>query len=163
MYERRLQKQLAQDMCARAGRQHRFLISTSACCQPWPRLCADDPTCWDNAHAQLLAGSRASATLRGYRLAVERLAVWRDRLFELHARQGGSMPPDCDLQWALSSRALLWARSTVWSRAFNACIDGAKTVVLVPVRLQSAAVKQSLKFDHRVSDADCHVAGSRHA
>ena len=108
--------------------------------------CADDPTWWGDTHSQLLAGSRAAAVLRGYRLAIQQLVAWRDRLFELHAQLGGSVPPDCDFRWALSQPALLWARSTVWSRGLNAFINGSKTVVLAPVCLHNAA------GNHRVRD-----------
>ena len=94
---------------------------------------ADDPTWWDEHDAALLEGSCAAPVLRGYRLALRKLTEWRDRLFALHAQLGGSVPAGCDPQWALSAEALRWCRSTVWSRAFNATLDGSKAVVLVPV------------------------------
>ncbi len=96
-------------------------------------LRADDPTWWDEHDAELLNGSCAAPVLRGYRLALKKLTLWRDRLFELHAQLGHSVPAGGGAQWVLSAAALLWARSTVWSRAFNATLDGSKTVVLVPV------------------------------
>ena len=101
--------------------------------------CADDPTWWDEHDAGLLDGSCAAPVLRGYRLALEKLAIWRERLFKLHVQLGGSVPAGRDAQWVLSAVALRWARSTVWSRAFNATLDGSKTVVLVPVSTAWAA------------------------
>ena len=96
-------------------------------------LHADDPTWWGEHDAELLDGSCAAPVLRGYRLALNKLALWRDRLFELHTHLGGSLPAGHDADWVLSAPALRWGRSTVWSRAFNATLEGSKTVVLVPV------------------------------
>ena len=96
-------------------------------------LRADDPTWWDEHDAESLEGSCAAPVLRGYRLALKKLANWRDRLFELHTQLGGSVPARDDTQQVLSAAAVRWGRSTVWSRAFNATLGGRKTVVLVPV------------------------------
>lgn len=104
-------------------------------------LHADDPTWWDEHDAELLEGSCAAPVLRGYRLTLEKLAIWRDRLFELHAQLSGSVSAGDDAQWAQSGAALRWSRSTVWSRAFNATLGGCRTVVLVPVSVRSFACR----------------------
>ena len=62
---------------------------------------------------------------RGYQIGLSKLLKWRDRLLALHEELGGEAPPKAAMQWALSRDAVLWARSTVWSRAFNIWRSGA--------------------------------------
>lgn len=56
---------------------------------------------------------------RGYQIGLAKLLKWRDRLLALHAELGGPPVGEAALQWARGRDAVLWARSTVWSRAFN--------------------------------------------
>ena len=94
-------------------------------CNPLSLRLADDPSCWSGADAALLEGTRAAMSTRGYQIGLSKLLRWRDRLMALQLEMGGAAPSQAAMQWALSREAVLWARSTVWSRAFNIWRSGA--------------------------------------
>ena len=81
---------------------------------------AGDPLWWGEEDLKLLKGTRLGAAAEHHARQTEQLGRWRQQLCSLQAELGG---PDM-LQtgcggWALSHEALRWAKSTVWSRAFN--------------------------------------------
>ncbi|KAK9827954.1 hypothetical protein WJX81_000191 [Elliptochloris bilobata] len=97
----------------------------------------DDPTWWPEDDLALVEGTRLGAAAAHHRGALAQLAAWRDRL--LHLRRelgGGELPPGDAWAWAAGADAVRWARSAVWSRAFNLrCVGGAgrSGIALVPI------------------------------
>lgn len=78
----------------------------------------DDPTWWSAEHRALLAGSRAGAAAAAADAALARLGRLRDRLVAAAGGDGGPLVT-ARHGWGASEAGVRWARSTVWSRAFN--------------------------------------------
>ena len=112
----------------------------------------DDPLWWDAGARLLLRGSRAGAAADAAERALGRLSRLRARLVEARARElereeaageGSGRESASEHRRvrnplsALSGSEALgdarWARSTVWSRAFNLPPSGSKRVTLLPV------------------------------
>ena len=120
----------------------------------------DDPLWWDGAGGgsggarRLLKGSRAGAAADAAERALQRLSRLRAKLVEARARELESESRESERESesesreserrrrknplsALSGAAALedarWARSTVWSRAFNLPPAGSRRVTLLPV------------------------------
>ena len=81
---------------------------------------AGDPLWWADEDTKLLRGTRLGAAAEHHAGQTEQLGRWRQQLCSLQAGLGGSdtMETGCG-GWAMSHEALRWAKSTVWSRAFN--------------------------------------------
>ncbi|CAL5225504.1 g8333 [Coccomyxa viridis] len=79
-----------------------------------------DPLWWGQEALSLLEGTRLEAGVEHYSNEVKQLGLWRQQLCELQAELGGpSTLQDGAAGWAMTDEALIWAKSTVWSRAFN--------------------------------------------
>ena len=81
---------------------------------------AGDPLWWAGEDIRLLKGTRLGAAAEHHARQTEQLGLWRQQLCSLHGRLGGpdTLQTGCG-GWAMSHEALRWAKSTVWSRAFN--------------------------------------------
>ena len=82
----------------------------------------DDPTWWSEADVALLAGSRLGASAAAARAAVGRLARVAARVAAAATEAGvpdGGPLATFNGGWCVSEEGARWARSTVWSRAFN--------------------------------------------
>ena len=83
-------------------------------------LHAGDPLWWAEEDIRLLRGTRLGAAAEHHARQTEQLGRWRQQLCSLQAGLGGhdTLQAGCG-GWAMSHEALRWAKSTVWSRAFN--------------------------------------------
>jgi hypothetical protein len=95
-------------------------------------LHADDPAWWSPHDLRLLRGTRLAQAVNHYGQGLQQLHRWLLRLGELHggsssssnrgrsdssgAGGGGKSVLD---GWGMTLDAMRWARSAVWSRAFN--------------------------------------------
>jgi len=106
----------------------------------------DDPLWWRGEARTLLEGSRAGAAAAVAGRSLERLVRLRARLVEARAREieeaqaagggeeeGGERNPLAALSGAAAMEDARWARSTVWSRAFNLPPVGSRRATLLPV------------------------------
>jgi hypothetical protein len=85
-------------------------------------LHADDPFWWSEAELQLLQGTRLHKAVAHYTSGLQQLHEWMLRLEHLHQQhqqQGGGTLSSANGGWGLTYAAVKWARSAVWSRAFN--------------------------------------------
>lgn len=105
---------------------------------------ADDPSCWSKEDAALLGSSRAAMSTRGYQIGLDKLINWRDRLLALHADLGAPAAGEAALRWARSRDAVLWARSTVWSRAFNIWRSGKASPHYIVLRFADSSTRNNL-------------------
>ncbi|DBA67229.1 TPA: hypothetical protein ACH3X2_001539 [Trebouxia sp. C0005] len=83
----------------------------------------DDPLWWGEKEVALLWGTRLEIAVKQHRKIAAKLTCWRDQLVQLQRsadnKEGAKVLQEADGGWALSDKAILWAKSTVWSRAFN--------------------------------------------
>lgn len=112
----------------------------------------DDPLWWRAAARRLLEGSRAGAAADAAERALERLARLREKLVEARARElleslesresldsesesllRREKNPLAALSGSAAAEDARWARSSVWSRAFNLPPAGSRRVTLLPV------------------------------
>ena len=83
-------------------------------------LRAGDPLWWAEEDIRLLKGTRLGAAAEHHARQTEQLGRWRQQLCSLQAGLGvpDTLQTGCG-GWDMSHEALRWAKSTVWSRAFN--------------------------------------------
>ncbi|KAK9823277.1 hypothetical protein WJX72_001533 [[Myrmecia] bisecta] len=83
----------------------------------------EDPFWWADEELQLLKGTRVGNTVEYYNKGLQNLRTWRARLVDLHRELSGGQGPDVlstgEGGWGMSEDAIKWAKSSVWSRAFN--------------------------------------------
>lgn len=84
------------------------------------RHCAGDTLWWPEQDTKLLKGTRLGAAAEHHARNTQQLGLWQQQLCELQAESGGpaTLQGGCG-GWAMTDEALRWAKSTVWSRAFN--------------------------------------------
>eukprot|EP00884_Botryococcus_braunii_P021114 jgi/Botrbrau1/7687/Bobra.0159s0125.1 len=94
----------------------------------------DDPFWWEEEDVKLLQGTALGWAVSFYRRRLACLSSWRDSLLA-SCTEGAGLTQE-GLAWAGTPEALLWVRSTVWSRSFNVRLKGhgdRKTLALVPL------------------------------
>ncbi|DBB06668.1 TPA: hypothetical protein ACH3X1_012179 [Trebouxia sp. C0004] len=83
----------------------------------------DDPLWWGEEEVALLGGTRLEIAVKQHHTIAAKLTCWRDQLVQLQRtaenKVGANVFQEAAGGWALSDKAILWAKSTVWSRAFN--------------------------------------------
>ncbi|BDA40695.1 probable actin-histidine N-methyltransferase at N-terminal half [Coccomyxa sp. Obi] len=97
----------------------------------------EDPVWWSDEDLLILKGSRLGAAVEHYAKGLKNLCIWRARLCAIQRELGGInvLEEDGGL-WGTSEEALKWAKSTVWSRAFNITFLGdaqEASIALIPV------------------------------
>ncbi|CAL8466995.1 g6531 [Coccomyxa elongata] len=97
----------------------------------------EDPVWWSDEDVLILKGSRLGAAVEHYAKGLQNLSIWRARLCAIQRELGGInvLEEDGGL-WGTSEEVLKWAKSTVWSRAFNIASMGdaqEASIALIPV------------------------------
>ncbi|KAA6420367.1 MAG: Histone-lysine N-methyltransferase setd3 [Trebouxia sp. A1-2] len=76
----------------------------------------DDPLWWGEKEVALLWGTRLEIAVKQHRKIAAKLTCWRDQLVQLQRsadnKEGAKVLQEADGGWALSDKAILWAKST---------------------------------------------------
>jgi hypothetical protein len=137
--------------------------------------CADDPFWWSDADLSLLQGTRLEQAVQHYNAGLQQLHNWLLRLETLYQQQqqqqqqqqlGSTSSTSSTIQSTLcgygqSFAAVKWARSAVWSRAFNiwGCLQQQQQL---PAEQPAAAAAAAPSPSHRSapSEHDRHAAAA---